>query len=66
MVKVMVRGEFSKTSETPLHSAAAVLRTLVPGSSSTHLNMRTSRKLVHKSAGINFWTYVDWETFLVI
>jgi hypothetical protein len=44
---------------TPIPSAAAVLHTLVLGSSSALLNMLTSQKLDHISAGIDFWTYVN-------
>jgi hypothetical protein len=37
--------------------------TLVPGSSCALLNMRTSRKHVTISAGVNFWTCVNWNCF---
>jgi hypothetical protein len=44
-----------------LPSAAAVLLTLVPGSSTALLNKRTSWKRAYISAGIGFWPYVDWN-----
>jgi hypothetical protein len=46
-----------------ISSAAAILHTLGPGSSSTLLNMPTSQKLVHISLSIDFWTYIAWDFF---
>jgi hypothetical protein len=53
-----------RTRGKPIPSAATILRTLVPGSSSTLLNRQTSRKFAPTSAGIYFWTYVHWDGFV--
>jgi hypothetical protein len=63
MGKLIVNGDFSRQGETPILSAAAILRTLVQKYSSTLLNTRTSRKLGHTSAVNYFWTYDKWEFF---
>jgi hypothetical protein len=55
--------ESSPTRGTPIPSAAAILHTLIPGSSSTLFNMQTSQKLAHISQGFDFWIYVDWNPF---
>jgi hypothetical protein len=55
--------ESSPTTGTPIPSAVAILHTLIPGSSSTLLNMQIPRKLAHISPGTDFWIYVDWNPF---
>jgi hypothetical protein len=57
--------ENSQTGRNPISSAAAVVRTLVSGTSCTYINMRTSRKLIHISAGTGFWTYVERDFFSI-
>lgn len=50
-----------QTRETPIASAAAIPRTLVPESSAVVLNIRISRKF----AGTDFWANVDKEFLLI-
>jgi hypothetical protein len=50
-----------QTVGTPIPLAPEIVRTVVPGSSCALLYTRTSRKLAHMSAGIDFWPYVDGD-----